>query len=417
MYLDRSMYDQTDDDKNYKTGFVAVDGNISSSATAFHELQDVHRLVQLFQGVSEDMPSDFDTLLKNKPDWIEPERLKRGQKFALKHYFGVSFSKILSLYILFALSRNGLDTLIYTRKSDTPYKAYRRYYATSDIVKSWMETDILTLGTRGNKNMRKVFRMHQKVHEDLLQKPIVDGEMEPLCAILDQTWCTDFLSNLEKDFQCISPAPAEINALIEQRKTAFNQCYLTTTQFGFFGLAVVYPEWFGIHDYSRQDMEDFLHLWRTIGYLMGIKDEYNFGRGTLDEVADRSRWLIRVLVIPKFLEVTAKWEHMSRCATEGIRMYMKKSLSFESSICYLCDILGLKLTNVKNTIGFHKYIYIWWLRFFMKYLLKWNFFNLRRRMNRYIFNSMKKAAEELNDENIQTKLKNKIFKYEQLVVQ
>ncbi|VVC34076.1 Domain of unknown function DUF2236 [Cinara cedri] len=401
------------DDNNHEPGYSTIDENISSSATAFHEPQDVHRLVQMFQGVVDDMPSDFDSLMQNKPDWIDPEKLKRGQQFALEHYFGVSFSKILSLYILFALSHNGLDTLIYTRMSDTPYKAYRRYYATSDIIKSWMETDILTPETKGNKNMRRVFQMHQKVHEDLLQNPIIDGQMEPRCTILGKPWYTATLANLKKDFKCISPAPTEINSLLERQKTVFNQCYLTTTQFGFFGLAIVYPEWFGIHDYSRQDMEDFVHLWRTIGYLMGIKDEYNFGRGTLDEVKERSKWLIRVLVIPKFREITEKWEHMSRCAAEGVRMYMKKSLSFESSFCYLCDILGLKSTNVKKTIGFRKYIYLWWLRFFMKYLLKWNLFNLRKRLNRYIFKSMKTAAEELNNENIQIKLLNKFIKYEQ----
>lgn len=407
-----------DDDVTGSVDPVVDGGNVSRPATDFREsLQDVDRLARLYRGVTDDMPGDFDTLMANKPDWIDPEMLKRGQQFALEHYFSVSFSKIVSLYILFAISRNGLDTLIYTRKSDTPYRAYRRYYATSVVIKSWLETDILTPGTRGNENMRKVFRMHRKVHEDLSENPIVDDGVDPRCAIFGQTWTTATLPSIEKDFECVSPTPAGriITAQLEHQKTAFNQCYLATTQFGFFGLAVVYPEWFGIHNYSAGDMQDFVHLWRTIGYLMGVKDENNFGRGTLDEVTERLKWLIRALVIPKLGQVTGKWEHMSRCAAEGVRMYMERSLSFESSFCYLCDVLGMKSTNIRKTIGFHKYIYLWWFRFFMKCLLKWNFFNLRRRMNRYIFTNMQKAADEFNDEHIQTKLKNKIFKYEQIV--
>lgn len=136
--------------------------NSSGSADGQDGDEDARRLARLFRGVNEGLPDDFDALVAAAPGWIDPDRVRRGQAFALDNYSGVSFSEAVSLYVLFAISRDALDTLIATRRSDTPYRAYRRYYATADIVRSWLQTDILTPGTEGHENLRKVFRMHRK---------------------------------------------------------------------------------------------------------------------------------------------------------------------------------------------------------------------------------------------------------------
>lgn len=401
------MKDHYDD--NRTTNFA--DTNNDLSTTAVYQSRDDQMSNIFSDGILEDMPDDFDTLLKNKPDWIDPERLERGQKFAMNNFFGVSFAEILSLYMIFAFSSDGLDTLIYTRQSDTPYQAYRRYYKTSVIVKSWMETDILTPGTEGHENLRKVFRMHRKVKEDFSR--LSGDEVKSKCAILGRTWCPS-LNVLQMDFERIPRTPTPVAGVTlqptRQPNTTFNQCYLAITQFGFFGLALVYPDWFGIHNFSRQDMNDFVHLWRTIGYFMGIKDEYNLGRGTLDEAVERSKWIIQTSMKPKLRGVTAKWEHMSRCLIEGIKMYMKSCTPFDISLCYLCDILGLEMNNFNNSLGFKKRIKLWWLRVILKYLFKYDYF--KNRINKNVINNLNRAAKEINDENIQRELKNKFFTFE-----
>lgn len=387
--------------------------NGSTSATVVHQSRDVQMSNDFFQGIAEDMPDDFDALLENKPDWIDPEKLERGRKFAMDNFFGVSFAEILSLYMIFAFSPEGLDTLIYTRQSDTPYQAYRRYYKTSVIVKSWLETDILTPGTEGHENLRKVFRMHRKVKEDLSR--LSGDEMKSKCAISGPSWCPS-LNVLRTDFERISFLPTPVVVVggtvqpTRRPNTTFNQCYLAITQFGFFGLAIAYPDWFGIHNFSTQDMHDFVHLWRTIGYFMGIKDEYNFGRGSLDEAVERSKWIIRTSMKPRLQGVTDKWEHMSRCLIEGIKMYMKSCTPFDISLCYLCDLLGLEMTNFKNSLGFRKRIKSWWIRVFLKYFFRFDYF--KNRVNKNVINNLNRAAKEINDENIQRELKNKPFTFE-----
>ena len=46
---------------------------------------------------------------------------------------------------------------------------------------------------------------------------------------------------------------------------------LALTQFGFMGLTVIKKKMFGIKG-NVEDVEGFVHFWRTIGYYMGIED-------------------------------------------------------------------------------------------------------------------------------------------------
>lgn len=44
------------------------------------------------------------------------------------------------------------------------------------------------------------------------------------------------------------------------------------TQFGFMGFVLVRSELIGIHNASQKELEGFVHLWRVIGYILGIDD-------------------------------------------------------------------------------------------------------------------------------------------------
>lgn len=48
---------------------------------------------------------------------------------------------------------------------------------------------------------------------------------------------------------------------------------MAITQFGFMGYIVTKPKLVGIHYYDKEDMEAFVHVWRVIGYLMGVEDQ------------------------------------------------------------------------------------------------------------------------------------------------
>lgn len=53
------------------------------------------------------------------------------------------------------------------------------------------------------------------------------------------------------------------------------QCAMAMTAFGFMGYALVKPHLLGIQHDNVEDREAFVHLWAVIGYMLGIKDEFN----------------------------------------------------------------------------------------------------------------------------------------------
>jgi ER-bound oxygenase mpaB/B'/Rubber oxygenase, catalytic domain len=56
---------------------------------------------------------------------------------------------------------------------------------------------------------------------------------------------------------------------------ALSPIAMTITVFGFMGYALVRPHLLDIKHASRENREGFIHLWAVIGYMLGIKDEFN----------------------------------------------------------------------------------------------------------------------------------------------
>lgn len=52
---------------------------------------------------------------------------------------------------------------------------------------------------------------------------------------------------------------------ISQKDMALSQC-------GFIGLVIARGKFLGIHHPDNEDLKGFIHLWRIIGYLIGIED-------------------------------------------------------------------------------------------------------------------------------------------------
>jgi hypothetical protein len=51
-----------------------------------------------------------------------------------------------------------------------------------------------------------------------------------------------------------------------------SQLDMLLTQFGFMGFTLLSPEAIGAAPATSEDIEGFLHFWRTIGHFLGIED-------------------------------------------------------------------------------------------------------------------------------------------------
>merc|ERR1711937_684830 len=125
-----------------------------------------------------------------------------------------------------------LDVLVYTEKSETPKKAFWRYFHTGLHVDSWFTSDIFQKNSAGQKSIKRVRMIHRSVALNITKNKgkKVEGK-----------W--------------------------------ISQTDLSHTLIGFAGSILIAPSSFGVPDDSK--LEGYIHYWRVLGYLHGIEDRFN----------------------------------------------------------------------------------------------------------------------------------------------
>lgn len=307
-------------------------------------------LQHYLKGTGEPLPDDYS--MPPIPDWLDIERVKRGQAFALKYMYGLNYADSLSLIFLLS-SPDGLKPLIFTERSHTTQLARKRYLSTVLRVKSWYETEIWKPSSEGYKNLKCVRALHLNVSNRVNRIPVdlvhQSSNLEQKLKESDCEMLCPLLSTLKKDFQNNgSSCPVRI---AKKDRIYLNQMEMSFTQFGFFGLMVVYPEKFGAKNATKEELSNFVHLWRYIGYMLGIKNEYNACRGDFDEVRQRSLHFIEYFLRPLILRVNKDWEHMARTALQGIEKFTKLRINFEVTMLYFCWVMDIETPHLLQYVG------------------------------------------------------------------
>lgn len=345
-------YISSDEDRSSKQDVVVVDIDLSPvNVSSEHNLPaDLHFLVE---AINCGIPEAYEVPIDDVPPWFDADKFRLGQKFAVKYYFGLNYSEMLSLLILFT-SPDTLDTLMYTRKSSTPYSSYKRYLSTVFRVKSWFEDDIWDRNSAGFKNLKAVRAMHLNVSKTINSE--TEESRNSKLRKKDALWCP-LNDDLKEDFKSLCPvshcSPECFRG--SNRRIYLNQCEMSLTQFGFFGLMVLFPGKFGAGNASKEELEGFVHVWRVLGYYLGIDDKYNFCQGSIDEIKSRCKNLLDYWFKPNFSSVSQEWEHMTRCLTEGVSYYVS-GVSFEVSMAYLCWVLGLDAPKLHSSLSWRQYV-------------------------------------------------------------
>lgn len=145
---------------------------------------------------------------------------------------------------------------------------------------------------------------------------------------------------------------------------------MSATQFGFVGLMVAYPEKFGAAGATKDELEGFIHLWRSIGYLLGVEDKFNFCAGTYDEVVQRCRSFVENWAKPNFQDLTEDWKHMSRCLVEGMSYISSSGGSFEVSMMYMCWVLDIPAPRLRTSLTWSQRFEFNVVKFMMTYAVR-----------------------------------------------
>ena len=228
------------------------------------------------------------------PKWLDKEKFQRGQLFFQKHM--IAFLNMLYQYLMLGFSLRTLsEPLIYTKKSDTASKSSKRYMQTFDYLLVWHTGDVWKPGSLAYESVQNVRKMHKKTSQAMNSKN--NGQRE---------------STTESDYHY------------------FSQYDMAIVQFAFVSGVVLYPEQFGV-DCSESELEDYIHFWRGIGYLLGIEDKFNMCRGNYTETLQICQD-IEEHVLPELKSPTKESQVLVQAFCDGINLTFKVPISSVASV-------------------------------------------------------------------------------------
>jgi len=88
---------------------------------------------------------------------------------------------------------------------------------------------------------------------------------------------------------------------------------------------------------------------------------YNFCRGSVKEIKQRSHDFIDIWVKPYLRVVEPEWEHMLRCFAEGAS-YLGPSCTFKMLLMFVTDLLNIDMPRTRRTLTYFEWFFLMSLR-------------------------------------------------------
>ncbi|XP_011867204.1 PREDICTED: uncharacterized protein LOC105561649 [Vollenhovia emeryi] len=114
---------------------------------------------------------------------------------------------------------------------------------------------------------------------------------------------------------------------------------------------------------------------------------YNFCRGSLQEVKERSHDFIEFGLKPYWRQATPEWEHMMRCLME---FFNSNSSAFQMLLLLFADLLNIDMPRLRKTLSYSERFYLILQRFIFRYAMKLRF--VREYMNEWACKFLEKAV-------------------------
>lgn len=171
---------------------------------------------------------NFNRFNSTVPDWVDFKRIENGRKVYLRHAPMATNVIFLAGLIGSYTARKGVKVLIKTGRLQQDILP--RLYETAHMVANVLQKDALIPGNIGHATLVKVRLMHCGVRRFILNQP--------------EQWDFEWGHPINQEDMCGT-------------LTLFSYVVLK----GLETLGIIIPE---------QDKEDYIHLWRYAGYLLGV---------------------------------------------------------------------------------------------------------------------------------------------------
>ncbi|KAF0292319.1 hypothetical protein FJT64_009670 [Amphibalanus amphitrite] len=268
------------------------------------------------------------------PDWLDDRKLARARRLHELYWPVINNSQVMSLFLSFTTI--GARPLVYTRRSDTVPRARRRYLETALYTLTWVFGDVWLPTDTAFSNADKVRAMHRRVTEQLEGKDLAEVDLPapgrcPLAALRGD----------------LGPPPAE-----PARPTRFlSQLDMVLTQWFFVGLVVLHPEKFGLAHLTDDDLECFVHLWRSIGHRLGVAERHNLCVGSLTQVRALCLQLERRVLVPQLRHPDRCWLGLTHALFDGLGTVFRQCHHDVFLYYILHDVLGLEVPRLYGTLS------------------------------------------------------------------
>lgn len=284
----------------------------------------------------------------NVPDNIDYEKYRRGQQFFQRNVYACTYAMLTSLICGLSVE-NLLCPLVFTKQSDEPLKALRRYIKTFQHVGLWHFYDIFDEESPASKSLCAVRRQHNSVR-DAMNTLNHNAQSAGYTVGSD----TNKISHI-----CSDPVDMGTGTGGPGMTTHFSQYDYSLVQCGFIGAVVMYPSEYGIKC-TEKDLDDFVYLWYCIGCFLGITDANNICRNGYSNAWNICKEIEKDILFPAMHNPPSDFEKMAQALVSGINRVFRFPLhSVNAFIAATPSIVAL---SVQSRLTFADRLRVMFLR-------------------------------------------------------
>ncbi|KAK2584785.1 hypothetical protein KPH14_007104 [Odynerus spinipes] len=313
-------------------------------------------LIELMSGAF--YPGDCRRSPTERPDWLDMDKFRKGQQFTKDNYSTVWLGSLYGLYFLYNFE-DSLRPIIMSGKSYTPYKAFKRYLSTLKRMDEIYFGEPWTKGSPAYQDVQNIRMQHLAIREKLCKY-----DNKTLCdaSTLEDPYAPKY-DVIRKDMQTVCPVPNHgqypwdlWTASSPKRPKSLNQVEMALVQFGFVVFVILKPDVLGICNATDENLEAYCHMWKGIGYLLGIQDEFNFCRGSLEEIKQRAKDILEYWVKPNLRNYNKNFEHMVRAMFEGLS-YFFPLMNYETMALQALELIDLSAPNLYASLSYSTWMF------------------------------------------------------------
>jgi len=313
---------------------------------------------RVWEGVHHDCEFLFP---KSPPAWLDVELYERGIQFYNDNLTGILMSNGESLVSGLCIP-SFYKALTFSGETNRKRDALVRYRDTAlHVFCKWYTSKPWVHNSDAAKSLHIVDSMHKRVATNIREagedfERIVKEKSE---GIEIQPQAETLFKELE-EMRCKRTIPSEYRVFVENKKK-FTEFDMFLVQCAFFGGPILYPDWYGCSAATDEELAGFLHVWRVMGYYLGIQDSHNGAQFDVATTRQLGYEVLHRIIKPCCLHIDEQTIHL------GQKIFADPS-NYYVWIYRNYYMIGLELQNLWKSFTWRQVSWYYWRFIFTYYI-------------------------------------------------